>query len=171
MKKITDEIYLRTLQPDEENYWREVFFDSVRSHFTVLKLPDEQLNLLLEQQFQAQNSAYRANHPQASNEIILFRDVPAGRVIYTTEHQRLSIVDMSVSSKFRGRGIGTKILEWFIEQSRSSGLPIRFYVEKSNPAQKLYERLGFEVKADIVSHFEMEWRVSEQSEMRQSVIE
>ena len=164
MKKVTDEIHLRPLQPGEENYWREVFFDSVRSHFAVLELPDEQLNALLEQQFQAQNADYRANYPQASNEIILFREVPAGRVIYTTEHRRLNIIDMTVSSRFRGRGIGTEILNWFIEQSRASGLPIRFCVEKSNPAQRLYERLGFKVKADIVSHFEMEWRDAEQNQ-------
>lgn len=162
MKKITDEIYLRPLQPDEENYWREVFYDSVMHLYSKLGMPEQQLNNFLETQFQAQNKDYRENYPKASNDVILFNDVPAGRVIYTTEHNDLNIMDMTVSSRFRNHGIGTKILQWFFGQSRESGLPIRFYVEKFNPAQKLYERLGFKVKADVHSHFELEWRASDQ---------
>lgn len=162
MKKITDEIILRPLGPNEENFWREVFFDSVGRRFSALGMVGEQLNNLLEFQFQAQNKDYRANYKKASNDVILFNGERAGRVILSDEHSDLHLIDISVLSEFRNRGIGTKILQWLFNQSRRTGLPIRFYVEKLNPAFKLYERLGFKIAADVNTHFQMEWRASEQ---------
>lgn len=162
MKKITDEIFLRPLETDEENYWREVFYDSVRHHFAALGMPDEMLNNLLEFQFQAQTADYRKNYPQAANDVILFNGERAGRVILSTENQDLHLIDIIVASAFRNRGIGTEILQWLFAQSRESGLPIIFSVEKLNPAFRLYERLGFKITADRNTHFQMEWRASEQ---------
>ncbi len=160
MKKITDEIILRPRRADEENFWREVFCDAVRTHFEALNLPENELNNLLEFQFQAQNLDYEKNYPQASNDVILYKNEPAGRLIISTEDNDLHLIDIAVLSEFRGRGIGTKILQWLFEQSRRTKLPIRFYVEKINPAFRLYERLGFKTVADVTSHFQMEWRDS-----------
>ncbi len=162
MKKITDEIILRPRRADEENFWCEVFYDAVRKHFESLNLPENELNNLLEFQFQAQNLDYEKNYPQASNDIILYKNESAGRVILSNEHNDLHLIDIAILSKFRSRGIGTKILEWLFGQSRQTKLPIRFYVEKINPAFRLYERLGFKTVADVTTHFQMEWRDSGQ---------
>lgn len=158
MKKITDEITLRPRHANEENFWREVFYDAVREHFASLNLPENELKNLLEFQFQAQTIDYGKNYPQASNDVIMYKNVPAGRVIISTEHGDLHLIDIAVLSEFRNRGIGTKILQWLFEKSRQTKLPIRFYVEKINPAFRLYERLGFKIVADVTSHFQMEWR-------------
>lgn len=160
MEKISEEIVLRPRRPEEENFWRAVFYDSVREHFASLDLPENDLKNLLEFQFQAQNIDYERNYPHASNNVILFKNVPAGRVIFSTEHGDWHLIDIVILSEFRNLGIGTKILEWLFGQSRQSDLPIRFYVEKINPAFQLYERLGFKVVADITTHFQMEWKDS-----------
>lgn len=158
MKKITDEIVLRPVKTDEENFWREVFYDSVREHFATLNLPEDDLKNLLEFQFQAQNADYQTNYPQASNNVILFKEIRVGRVILSTEHNDLHLIDIAVLTEFRNQGIGTKILEWLFAHSRETNLPIRFYVEKINPAFRLYERLGFKIVADVTTHFQMEWK-------------
>lgn len=158
MKKINDDISLRPVRADEGNFWREVFYDSRREHFLTLGLNENDLNNLLEFQFQAQELDYKKNYPRASNDVVLFGDAPVGRVILSTEHNDLHLIDIAVLTEFRGRGFGTQILEWLFEESRRINLPIRFYVEKINPAFRLYERLGFKVVADINSHFQMEWR-------------
>lgn len=158
MKKITDEIILRPRRDDEEDFWREVFYDVTRSYFQLLNLPENDLNNLLEFQFQAQSIDYKHNYPQAANDIILYKNERAGRVILTTERNDLLLVDIAILSEFRNRGIGTKILEWLFEQSRETKMPVSFCVEKMNPAFRLYDRLGFKIVADLTSHFQMEWR-------------
>lgn len=58
---------------------------------------------------------------------------------------------ISVSSKMRGRGIGTKLLHRLIEYAQNEGYrSVRLDVIDTNPAaQRLYERVGFvPVKTD-----------------------
>jgi ribosomal protein S18 acetylase RimI-like enzyme len=162
MEKITDEIFLRPVRNDEEDFWREVFCDSVSDHFSSLEMTENDLDNLLEMQFQAQNLDYRTNYPNASNDVILFNETKAGRVIHSTEHGDLHLIDLAVLSEFRNLGIGTKILKWLFGKSLRTRLPIRFYVEKMNPAFRLYEKLGFKVVTDVTSHFQMEWRPEKQ---------
>lgn len=154
---LTNEIVLRPLGADEDEFWREIFYDSVRSHFEPLNLADDQLNSLLDMQYRAQNLDYRTNYPNASNYVIEYKGVHAGRVIMSTEHGDLRIIDLTVFTRFRGRGIGTRIFEWFFDMSREKDMPIRFHVEKTNPAVALYLRAGFKVVEDVTSHYQMEW--------------
>ena len=160
---VTNEIILRPLRADEDELWREVFYDSVRVHYEPLNLAEEQLRGLLEMQYHAQNLDYRTNYPNASNYVIEYKGVNAGRVILSTEHGDLHIIDMAVLTEFRGCGIATNIFGWFFDMSRKKDLAIRFYVEKSNPAFSLYERVGFKVVEDVTSHYRMEWKAAAKS--------
>jgi Acetyltransferases len=158
MKKINEKIFLRPVElPQEEDFWRKVFFDSVEWHFAPLALPENQMKTLLETQYQAQMLDYGENYPQAENSVIMFEGERAGRVIASTEHNDIHLIDLAVLSRFRNRGIGTAVLKYFFEESRRLNLPIRFYVEKGNRAFRLYERLGFRIVADVTSHFQMQW--------------
>lgn len=158
MIKINEDIFLRAFVAEDESFWREVFFDSIREHFALLNLPKNELDALLESQFQAQTTDYRANYPKASNDVILYKNAAAGRVILSRESGDLHLVDIVVLSEFRNLGIGTAILGWLFAESRRSKLPIRFYVEKNNRAVNLYQKLGFKPLADLTSHLQMEWR-------------
>lgn len=61
---------------------------------------------------------------------------------------------VSVSPEFVGRGYGTELLQAAIQQARDQGFhTVSLNVEKSNvKARKLYERLGFEWRKNIVIH-------------------
>ncbi|RCX23475.1 acetyltransferase (GNAT) family protein [Fontibacillus phaseoli] len=64
-------------------------------------------------------------------------------------------IDMlSVSPEFGGRGYGTELLQAAIRLAREQGYrTVSLNVEENNvKARKLYERLGFEWKKDIVIH-------------------
>ena len=62
---------------------------------------------------------------------------------YVDEHTpELSI---SVHPEWRGCGIGTKLLETALEQARGHFPAVSLSVTPGNPAQHLYERLGFTV--------------------------
>lgn len=53
------------------------------------------------------------------------------------------LVYIAVHGDFRGRGVGTQLMEKIIENTDDD---IALHVEPDNPARKLYEKLGFESK-------------------------
>ncbi len=61
---------------------------------------------------------------------------------------------VSVSPEFGGRGYGTELLQAAIQHAKEKGYrTVSLNVEKDNTkARKLYERLGFEWKKDIIIH-------------------
>lgn len=161
MIKISDNIALRDRGPDEEQLWKAIFIDSVRSHFEMLNLPEGELDNLLSGQYAAQTADYRSNYPKAWNQIIVFDRADAGRAIWSTEKGDLLLIDIVVLTEYRGKGIGGAVLNWLFDKSREGQMPIRFCVEKGNRAMRLYERLGFRRIEDLNSHFQMEWRPEE----------
>ena len=55
----------------------------------------------------------------------------------------IRIMDIAVAPAFRGRGIGTGLMEELMAEARSSGRTLSIHVEMQNPARSLYDRLGF----------------------------
>mmetsp|Transcript_23592 Transcript_23592/g.57128 ORF Transcript_23592/g.57128 Transcript_23592/m.57128 type:complete len:218 (+) Transcript_23592:126-779(+) len=57
------------------------------------------------------------------------------------------IEQLSVTSDARGQGVGTKLLQWCESTARARGCStLALGVVAGNPAQRLYERFGFEVQ-------------------------
>ncbi|WP_410768557.1 GNAT family N-acetyltransferase [Fontibacillus sp. BL9] len=70
------------------------------------------------------------------------------------DHTDYYIDTVSVSAEFGGRGFGTELLQAAIRQAMEQGYPtVSLNVKEDNvKARKLYERLGFVRKKDIVIH-------------------
>ncbi|MEM8830516.1 MAG: GNAT family N-acetyltransferase [Cyanobacteria bacterium P01_G01_bin.19] len=58
---------------------------------------------------------------------------------------RIPELSIAVLPKYRGRGIGTKLLTELFSQVRNQYSAISLSVSSNNPALRLYRRLGFEV--------------------------
>ena len=71
----------------------------------------EQKQALLASQFQAQRYHYRTHIAGCAFDILEQRGVPAGRLYNETRQSQLYIVDISLRPDWRGKGIGTAILE------------------------------------------------------------
>jgi len=55
--------------------------------------------------------------------------------------------------EFRGRGIGSQILQKVIDENKGKNIKLRVF--KSNPAVRLYQRFGFEIVDETKSHYNM----------------
>lgn len=102
----------------------------------------QQRAAFLEQQFTAQ-SAHYATYRDTSFEIVELDGTAAGRLIVARWPGELRIVDVALLPDFRGRGIGTRLLAPLLAEADARGLPLSIHVERSNPAARLYARLGF----------------------------
>lgn len=54
------------------------------------------------------------------------------------------------------RGVGTQLIGAVRDRAHARGLPLVLSVQRGNPAQALYERLGFAVVSETSTHFGME---------------
>ena len=66
-------------------------------------------------------------------------------------------VSIQMTEKARNMGIGSFYLNHITYLSKRYNKPIYLRVFKSNPAQSLYKRFGFEVYDEIVSHYLMRY--------------
>lgn len=57
----------------------------------------------------------------------------------------------------QGKGIGTKILEELVQESKAKNIPVKLQVLKENQAQHLYRKLGFKDTGITDTHIQMEF--------------
>lgn len=110
-------------------------------------LPREQWGAFIEHQFQAQSHAY-AGYRDTSFEVVLVDGEPAGRLIVARWPEELRVVDIALLPEYRGRGIGGALMREVIEEAEERGVKTSIHVERFNPAQHLYTRLGFRMVSE-----------------------
>ena len=117
----------------------------------------EQKQAFLASQFQAQRHHYRTRIVGCGFEVMVHNGRPAGRLYLNAGPTRLHIVDIALLPEWRGRGIGTAILTALQATADADGKGVGIFVEKFNPALRLYRRLGFTEIADHGIYLEMDW--------------
>lgn len=139
-----------TLRPaaDEDRSFILSVYASIREpELEASGLPREQWGAFVEHQFQAQSHAYAA-YKDTSFEIVLVDREPAGRLIVARWPEELRVVDIALLPKFRGRGIGEGLMRSLLEEADERGVKASIHVERFNPAQHLYTRLGFRMVSE-----------------------
>jgi ribosomal protein S18 acetylase RimI-like enzyme len=111
----------------------------------------------LESQFGAQRHHYLIHYANAAFDVLEERGVPAGRLYVDRQDRTLLIVDIALLPQWRSRGIGTALIEALFAEARLVGKEVSISVEKFNPAQRLYRRLGFRPYAEDNIYWFMFW--------------
>jgi ribosomal protein S18 acetylase RimI-like enzyme len=74
------------------------------------------------------------------------RDI--GRLSLTRHWRKIFLRDIELVADERNRGLGGALIATLLAQARREGRAVELVVLKCNPAQRLYERLGFRVTED-----------------------
>ena len=80
--------------------------------------------------------------------IILMGEQPIGLLKVVRQSLDWELVQLQIVPAFQGRGLGTLIVQELIAEAQRAGATLRLSVLKTNPARRLYERLGFVVVAE-----------------------
>jgi ribosomal protein S18 acetylase RimI-like enzyme len=112
----------------------------------------------LESQFAAQRHHYLAYYASAAFDVLEAAGTPAGRLYLDRQPDELLIVDISLLPEWRGRCIGTALIRAVFAEAGAAGKGVTISVEKFNPAQRLYRRLGFREYAEDNVYWFMHWR-------------
>jgi len=119
---------------------------------------EAQKDAFLRQQFEAQTQHYREHFAGARFDVIECDGEPAGRLSVWRGRDEIRLVEIALLPAWRGRGIGGRLLRPILEEAAEQRLPVRIHVERSNPALRLYERLGFAPVAERGLYLLLEWR-------------
>ena len=117
--------------------------------------PEKQL--FLDQQFDTQHQYYQQQFPVASFDVVLSGDKPIGRLYVDQREDEIRLIDIALIPDSRGRGIGSQLINDILEHACSQSKAVRIHVEVSNPAMRLYKRLGFKQIDDNGIYHLMEW--------------
>lgn len=139
-----------TLRPaaDEDRPFMLRVYASIREpELEASGLPREQWGAFVEHQFQAQSHAY-ANYRDTSFKVVLVDGEPAGRLIVARWPEEMRVVDIALLPEYRGCGIGGTLMRGVIDEAEERGVKTSIHVERFNPAQHLYTRLGFRLVSE-----------------------
>lgn len=143
------------VMPGDEDFLRDLYF-STREDLNLLPLEATQKQAFINMQYTMQRQQYGAQYPAADHNIILTDETPAGRLFVDRSTNSVYLVDISVLPEHRGAGIGSAILNELVEEAGKTGRPLSLHVLKTNPAVRLYLRMGLIATGDDGLYLEMQ---------------
>jgi ribosomal protein S18 acetylase RimI-like enzyme len=153
---------LRPCLPADDAFQLAVYTSTRAAELARVTWPEAEKQQFVHSQFAIQRQAYRQQAPQAEWSIIEYEGQPVGRLIVEQRPHELGLMDVALLPDYRGRGLGTHVIQEVMERAARLGLPMRLYVEVDNArAQRLYERLGFRRLSETGMHLHLEWRATQ----------
>jgi ribosomal protein S18 acetylase RimI-like enzyme len=123
---------LRPARPEDFDYCARLYFEGMD---TIIK----ELNLDLE----AQVAGFRQRWDVTQVRIITLDGTDIGWLQSFVREDALFLGQLFVDGALRRQGIGTEIVKSLIGEAARAGQALTLGVVKTNPALRLYERLGF----------------------------
>lgn len=141
-------INLRPITADDQEFLYRVYASTRQEELAATGWPEQQKEVFLRQQFNAQHQYYQQHYSHSSFDVIEVDKCPAGRLYLARWPEEFRIIDIALLPEFRGQGVGSGLLTRILTEARQARLPVTIHVERNNPALDLYQRLGFHLAED-----------------------
>ena len=152
------QVTFRIIADEDKAFLRDVYADSRAWELAHTTWSEKEFREFLDKQFDLQTIGYQQSFIGAIHRIIQLDGVDIGRLIVLRTDELLRIIDLSIMTDYRGRGIGADILKSLINEAVGGKVPVKLSVERGNPAINLYKRLDFKPVAMNANHIEMIWQ-------------
>lgn len=123
---------LRPARAEDFDYCARLYFEGMEN---IIR----ELNLSME----AQVAGFRQRWDVTQVKIVTLDGTDIGWLQSFVREDALFLAQLFVDHAWRGQGIGTAIVEALIEEAGRAGRALTLGVVKTNPALRLYQRLGF----------------------------
>lgn len=91
-------------------------------------------------------------------EILMDEDTSVGLLKMTRDASQWKIIQLQLLPELQGRGLGSKLLAQVKQEAQTAQASLVLSVLKTNPARRLYERMGFIVVGESEQEFDMVYR-------------
>lgn len=149
---------LRPLLPEDGDFIFRLYSSTRVEELRGLGWTVVQQEAFLRMQFNAQQQWYAATYSSAEKQIIEKDHQPIGRMIVQREAGTWRLLDISLLPEHRRQGIGGELIRNLINECGAAGAALHLQVVNTNPAQRLYARLGFIKTGEDRIYTQMELR-------------
>jgi ribosomal protein S18 acetylase RimI-like enzyme len=112
---------------------------------------------LLQMQFRAQSGGYGARFPGADHQIVVVEGRPIGQMLVAYLPAAIRLVDIALLPEAQGFFTGTQLVKDLQQRAAAAVKPLQLSVYETNPARRLYERLGFTITEQDGPRLQMTW--------------
>lgn len=149
---------LRDETADDTAFVAALYASSREQEMSVLDWPEEAKLAFLFEQYTLQRDHYRTHYSAAEFLVLERNGEPVGRIYIKRGSTEIRLMEISLLASLRGQGIGSVLLDHLMAEARERNQCITLHVEPDNPAQRLYSRLGFELREQRGIYDFLEWR-------------
>jgi GNAT superfamily N-acetyltransferase len=160
---LTTTLELRPASDADRDFLCRLYAATRDREMALLAWSAGQKQVFLRQQFEAQWSHYSVHFAGGSNDIILVDGQAAGRLFVDRTGADIVLVDVALLPAFRGFGLGSRLVSALIDEAGRSRRRIAGHVERWNPAQRLWARLGFQVVDEGSMYLRLLWEPAAQT--------
>lgn len=147
---------LRPAARGDRAFLLAVYAGTRADELALLDWSEAERRAFVEMQFAAQDAYYRDKYPAASFDVVVAGGRPAGRLYVDRRPGLIHVIDIALLPEHRDRGLGSRLLQAVIDEADAGGRKVTIYVERFNPALRLYRRLGFVPAGDQGVHLLLE---------------
>jgi ribosomal protein S18 acetylase RimI-like enzyme len=125
---------LKAARPEDFDYCARLYFEGMENVINELNLDKA-----------AQIAGFRQRWDATQVRIVTLDGTDIGWLQRFAKDDALFLGQLFVDKSLRGRGIGTELVKRLIKEAASAGRAVTLGVVKTNPALRLYQRLGFRI--------------------------
>lgn len=151
-------IVLRTETSQDSTFLLKLYISTREAEFLQVGWTQAELQPFLTQQFEAQSLSYHQLYPEADFQLIEYQGESIGRLYLHRGEEEYRIIDIALLPAFRKRNLGCYLIQSILYEAAETGKPVSLHVEHSNPACRLYIRMGFVPIENRGAHLFMQWR-------------
>lgn len=125
-------------------------YKSTRDDLNQIDAEDDFIVHVKEMQQEAQTVGYEDSFPNAMHFMIEYHGERVGRIVLDFGANEIRIVDISLITVARGKGLGSGVIRAFVYCAEQAKMPLSLSVMSHNlQAKHLYARLGFVLEETI----------------------
>ncbi|MFN2497928.1 MAG: GNAT family N-acetyltransferase [Pyrinomonadaceae bacterium] len=130
------EFQSRAVIADDEAFLFRLYA-ATREDLDAVGLPQEQKAVLLKLQFNAQRQQYAFAFPEADHSILMIEGQPVGRTLINRQPGNYCLVDITLLPLFRGRGLGTVVINDLLGNAASEHAIVTLHVRKKTSNSRI----------------------------------
>ena len=151
-------VTLRPASPSDEDFLHELYRDRRTPELMALGWNGDDQRAFIDMQFRAQQEGYGSTFPDAAHWLVLVDGDRAGRLLVDHKQDGHRVVDVVLLTAYRGRGVGTALMNATVAEARTQRVPVRLTVAAHDERLvRWYQGLGFSIVGEQLPNLHMAW--------------